>query len=322
VTFPGPTGYKCPLTLDGWLEFNRYKWDVKPLMVRLSEEGKELPAIEAVLYLNRRGRIVQPPLNPYLPVSFYITPTEKMSRIYRQRASLNKLLVEEFIRRGTKGSVTFPPEMFDVRQWQWNGFLTQVRYTFFIDLPYSIALSDYSVRKHVNKARRKGFTCERGTKDMFAEVIACLAETEARQRFSYRLNVKDLELALSLLGEESFRIYVCRSNSGEVASARIILSAPGLRAIDWVAGTKKQFLSSGATQLVILYALTDLAEQKAIGFDFAGANLPTVSAAKTVWGGKLKSYYVVSPFNLRTLGALGFKVGHQIRRRKLVSYCL
>ena len=310
------TASKSPLTLEGWLEFNRYKWGVKPLRVRLSEEGKELPAIEAVLYLDRKGHIVQPPLNPYLPVTFHLTPTDKITRIYRQWASLSELLVKEFITRGIKGSVAFPPDMVDVRQWQWNGFLAQVRYTFFIDLPYNLDLADHSVRKQVNKAKRAGFTCQIGTKDMLAEVIACFAETEVRQRFSYRLNVKDLELALNLLGEGTFRIYVCMSSSGEMASARIILGAPGLRAIDWVAGTKKQFLSSGATQLVILYALTDLAEQGVKGFDFAGANLPTVSAAKAVWGGKLMPYYIVRPLNLRTLGALGFRMWQQIRRWK------
>jgi len=302
--------------LEGWLEFNRYKWGLKPVKVQLTEDEKELPAIEAVLYLDRRGRIVQPPLNPYLPIAFHPTPTDKITRLYRQWQSMSKLLAEEFVKRKVKGSIAFPPEVIDVRQWQWSGFLAQVRYTFFIDLPYNLGLADHSVRKQVNKARRVGFICQIGTKDMLSEVIACLAETEVRQRFSYRLDVKDLELALNLLGEETFRIYVCRSSSGEVASARIILSAPGLRAIDWVAGTKKQFLSSGATQLVISYALTDLAEQGAKGFDFAGANLPTVSAAKTVWAGKLVPYYVVRPLNLRTLGVLGLRIWQQIRRRK------
>ena len=30
------------------------------------------------------GRIVQPPLNPYLPIAFYPTPTDKMPRLFRQ----------------------------------------------------------------------------------------------------------------------------------------------------------------------------------------------------------------------------------------------
>ena len=301
-------GSPSVLSLEGWLEFNRYKWGLKPLRVRLTESEKDLPAVEAVLYLDRKGRIVQPPLNPYLPVTFYPTPTDKTPRLYRQWMRASKWLVEEFVRRGVKGSVTFPPEVKDVRQWQWNGFLAEVRYTFYFELPYDLGLADSSKRTQVNRARRAAFVCEIATKHMYPEVIACLRETEARQKFTYRIDVKDLETALHLLGEKTFRVYVCRSNTGEVACARVVISTPGLRAIGWLAGTKKKFLDSGATQLLIWHTLNDLAQQGATGFDFAGANLPTVSAAKAEWGGKLMPYYLVTPLNLRTLARLGLRM--------------
>lgn len=307
--------HQNPLILDGWLEFNRYKWGVEPLKLRLSEEGKELPSIEAVLYLDKKGRIIQPPLNPYLPIVFYSTATDKVPRLYRQWVTVSKLLAEEFMRRGVKGSVAFPPEVPDIRQWQWSGFLGEVRYTFYIELPYDLNLADYSERKQVNKAERAGFTCEIATKGTFGEVIACLRDTEVRQGFNYKLTTKDLEMALEFLGEEAFRIYVCRAPTGEIASARIVLSFPGLRAIDWVAGTRTKFLPSGATQLLIWDALEDLAKHGAIGFDFAGANLPTVSQAKADWGGKLVPYYAIRPLNLRTIGILAAKMLLQKRRK-------
>lgn len=303
-----PINYQSPLFLDGWLEFNQYKWGVKPLRVRLAEGEKDLPALEAVLYLDKRGRIVQPPLNPYLPVAFHPTPTDKVPRLYRQWVSLSELLVEEFVKRGVKGSVAFPPEVTDVRQWQWRGFSVEVRYTFYIDLPYNLGLCDYSNRQRINKAERTGFTCEIATKTVFPEVIACLKETEARQKFTYRLSVKDLETALDLLGEQYFHVYVCKAITGELAAARIIISTTGMRAIDWVAGTKRKFLSSGATQFLIWHSLTDLAQQGATGFDFAGANLPTVSAAKAEWGGKLVPYYAIRPLNMRTLAVMGYRM--------------
>ncbi len=303
------------LSIDGWLEFNRYKWGVKPLRVRLTEGEKNLPAVEAVLYLDKRGRIVQPPLNPYLPVVFYSTPTDKMPRLYRQWANLSKSLVEECVKRGVRGIVTFPPEVTDIRQWQWQGFLGEVRYTFYIDLPYDLGAADNSKRRQVNKARMAGFACEIATRDSLSEVVTCLMETEARQRFTHRLGVQDLEAALNLVGEENLRIYVCKFSTGEVASAWIAISAPGMRAIGWVAGTKLKFLNSWSNQLVTWFALSDLARQGATGFDFGGSNLPTVSAAKAEWGGKLVPYYAVRPLNLRTLGALGLKMLKQRGKR-------
>jgi hypothetical protein len=283
--------------------------------VRLTENDKEsLPAIEAVLYLDKKGRIVQPPLNPYLPVIFYPTPTDKKTRLYRQWINLSKLLVDEFIKRGVRGAIAFPPEVVDIRQWQWQGFVGEVRYTFYIELPYNIEIADYSERKQIKKAERNGFTCEVATKQTLFEVIECLAETEARQNFSYRLTIRDLEIALELLGEDTFRVYLCRASSGAVASARIVISAPGMRSIDWVAGTKHKFLNSGATQYLIWCILNDISQQGAIGFDFCGANLPTVSAAKADWGGTLTPYYVVRPFNLRTVGSWLLKKFAQLRK--------
>lgn len=304
------------LALDGWLEFNRYKWAVEPLQLKLTTGGKDLPAIETVLYVDKGGHIVQPPLNPYLPVIFYPTPTDKTPRLYRQWITISELLVEEFVRRGVKGSVAFPPEVTDVRQWQWHGFLAEVRYTFYLDFPYNIESSDYSERKQVNKAIRSAFTCEIATAEILHEVIECLVETGARQGFTYDLTVGDLKKGLALLGEEHFRIYVCKSSTGEVACVRIVISAPGFRAIDWVAGAKRKFLSSGATQLLIWYALNDLAQQGAMGFDFAGANLPTVSAAKADWGGRLVPYYVVRPLNLRTIVSLSRRILRERLKRE------
>lgn len=304
------------LALESWLEFNRYKWGLTPLRLQLTEGNADRPAIQAVVYLDKKGRIVQPPLNPYLPVVFHPTPTAKKPRLSRQWLSLSKLLVKELSKRGVKGSVAFPPEVEDIRQWQWHGFLGEVRYTFYIDFPYEIDMADHSERKQINKAKRRGFTCEIASRDTYSEVVACLAETESRQGFNCKVSTRDLEVAFNLLGEDTFRVYVCRSNTGEIACARIVISSPGLRAVDWVAGTKTAFLPSGCTQFLIWHILNDLTQQGAVGFDFAGANLPSVSAAKADWGGKLVPFYVIRPLNLRTLGLYTFKFLKQRLRRK------
>ncbi len=293
-----------PLSLDGWLEFNAYKWGVKPSRLRVPEEGKELPSAEVVLYTDSRGRIVQPPLNPYLPLVFHPTATVKTSRIYRQWTKISELLVEQFIERGLKGSVAFPPEVMDVRQWQWNSFLAEVRYTFYIRLPYNLELADLSQRSKARKAKKEGFSCEVAGSEAFRGVVECMQDTGNRQGFNYRLTHEDLRNALTFLGEEVFHVYVCRSPSGEVASARVALGAPGMIAMDWIAGTKREFLKSGVTQLLIAYELDHLSRLRIEVFDFVGANLPTVSLAKAGWGGELVPYYVVRPINLRSLAAL------------------
>src|SRR3954454_17102995 len=64
-----------PLFHDGWLEFNHLRWGVEPRRVRLAAEPAGLPAVEAVYYLDRHGRIWKPPTSTYLPIAFMPTAT-------------------------------------------------------------------------------------------------------------------------------------------------------------------------------------------------------------------------------------------------------
>ncbi|MBE0447465.1 MAG: GNAT family N-acetyltransferase [Actinobacteria bacterium] len=287
------------LMLDGWLEFNRVKWGLQVLKLRLSEEGKGIPAIEAVFYLDKRDRIYMPRLNPYLPIIFIPTPTESVPRLYRQWLGVSGLLAEEFISRGLASTVVLSPEITDIREWKWRGFQSDVRYTYFIDLPYSLEWADSSTRNKISKANKNGFICERAL--VSDDILSCLKDTEERKGFNYDLTLRDLQLAHELLGEEGFRIYACYAPNGEVASARIALHLPGVRALDWVAGTRIQYLQSGATQLLIAFMLDDLAAESATGLDFAGANNRVVAAAKANFGGRITPYYIISAPSVKSL---------------------
>lgn len=306
---------ECPLALDGWLEFNRYKWNLEPHKLRLSVEGREVPAVEVIVYLDRRERIVLPPLNPYLPLTFYPSPTDKVYRLRRQWFAVSGLLADEFRKRQVLGAIALPPDILDVRAWQWRGFLVEPRYTFYLSLPLRLSDIDHMIRKQINKATKSGFQVQRSLK--FEKVIECLLDTEQRQKFSYGLDLDALSRASGLLGEEKFRCYIAVAPSGEVASARIILKGPGSIALDWVAGTKRAFLNSGVTQYLIAFVLEDLAKAGVKTFDFAGANLPTVQAAKSSWGGELKVYYVLRSPGIRTLTSIGIRSLKSLIRRNL-----
>ncbi|MEW6663397.1 MAG: hypothetical protein ACOY9Y_06135 [Bacillota bacterium] len=295
-----------PLAMDGWLEFNRYKWNLEPHKIKLSIDDHEVPAVETVVYLDTRGRIVMPPLNPYLPVIFRPSPTDKVYRLRRQWIAVSELLVAEFQKRRVLGAVTLPTDIVDVRAWQWRGFLAEPRYTFYLSLPLQLPEVDHAFRTKINKATKTGFQVHRSL--TFNKVIECLSDTEQRQGFKHGLNIEDLRRASALLGEDSFRCYIAIAPSGEVASARIVLKGPGSKALDWVAGTKRDFLNSGVTQYLIAFVLDDLARDGVKTFDFAGANLPTVQAAKSAWGGDLKVYFVLRAPGLRTIVSTGLRL--------------
>lgn len=246
-----------------------------------------------------------PPLNPYLPLMFYPSPTDKVYRLRRQWLTVSGLLADEFRKRQVVGAVAFPPDIHDVRAWQWRGFLVEPRYTFYLSLPLILSDIDHMVRKQINKATKSNFQVQRSFE--FGKVIECLLDTEQRQEFSYGLDLDALQSASRLLGEDKFRSYIAVAPNGEVASARIVLKGTGSEAIDWVAGTKRAFLNSGVTQYLIAFVLEDLAKDGVKTFDFAGANLPTVQASKSVWGGELKMYFTLRAPGLRTISSIGLR---------------
>lgn len=288
-----------PLSLDGWLEFNRIKWGLKPLKLRLTEEGKQVPALEVCLYLDKHGRVRQPPRNPYLPIRFFSTPTVHQQRICRQWLSLSERLASELYQQGLGGPICFPPEISDVREFQWKGYLVEVRYTFLLDLPYDVSRADHAVQKQIAKARRMGYRCEQTR--AFDDIFLCLRETERRQNFNHGLNADDFRLATELLGDDVFRCYACYAPDGEIASARIVLRHPDGHVLDWVAGTVGKHLTNGVTQLLISFVFDDLGKSGGSSFDYCGANIKAVAASKATWGGRLQPYYAISAPNLKGL---------------------
>ena len=82
---------RSALFLDGWLKFNEEKWGYKPERVVFQIPGKELPRLEGVFYLNKRGQVVMPPRNPYLPLQF-TRLAEQPYRLYTQWLEVFELL--------------------------------------------------------------------------------------------------------------------------------------------------------------------------------------------------------------------------------------
>lgn len=287
-----------PLFLEGWQEFNRIKWGVRPKKISLAAETG-LPSIDTIFYLNKKDKIYIPPLNPYMAVKFKHTHTDAPFRLSRQWLEMAELFIKEISYVGIADTFGLPPFITDVRPWQWARYKVGVKYTYYIDFPYDLSKVDKSVRRSINKSLKYDYVCRKTEK--MADVYSCMVETEARQGFSHRLSLQDLELARELLGDEHFRAYVCYTQDGEPISSVIELHQSGARAIGWVGGTKTKYLSSGANQLLTDWILKDLQAAGASGYDFAGANIAKIAATKANWGGKLMPFYTVGNFNLKQL---------------------
>jgi hypothetical protein len=233
---------------------------------------------------------VLPPLNPFIPVIFDPGTPVRPSRYYSHWNGLASQLAEEMGQRGVVGRVALDPGTPDVRQWYWQGFDLGLAHTFQLALPWDASLTEPVAVKAARRAQSSGYRCE--ISDDLSGAEACLLETERRQGFFHRLQAGALTRLRELMGP-ALRPYVCRAPDGAIASLRIILWAPGTTAIDWIVGTRTEHLKSGATQLLLDHVLTDLTGAGAKLFDFEGADIASVAAAKQDWGATLVPYPTV-----------------------------
>lgn len=301
------------LSQPGWIEFNRRKWGVTPHHEVLRADNKVLPSVEVVFYTNKRGKLVMPRLNPYLPIEFKPTATDTLHRLYRQWLITGEMLAKRWREIGVSGTIALHPGITDVRPFQWVGLRTGIHYTFQIPFPFDIVTADKDVGRRARNAESAGYTC--GITSNLAQVIGCISETESRQEFGYRLTVEDLQLGLDLLGSDNFRIYMCYGPQMQPVSTLVVVHHPGCWSIGLAQGIVRDALSSGATQLMYRFALHDLEQAGALGYDFAGANLPQVSAFKLQWGGRLLPLYNVEQYGLRSTARYLFEWYKTVKSR-------
>lgn len=299
------TEFTTALAHDGWLAFNERKWGVRAERVTYPEPGGPL---DVVLYLDRRGRVVLPRLNPYLPVSYDQRPSVPY-RATRAWTAAAGAMAADLRRRGLGTTIVFQSSVRDLRPLAWRGFRIGVSYTLTQDLPIPDAHIDPDIRRRVRRANEAGYRCERT--DRFEDVVACISETEARQRFRYGLTATDLATLASTMGD-AFRAYVCYSATGIPVAAQVLLHQESGQAIDWVNGTARDELASGATQLLAKFSLGDVLGAGAASIDWEGANIPSVSASKERWGGQVEPWFTIEPLTLRNVARWAYA---QVRYR-------
>ena len=282
---------------DGWVAWQAEKSGLTPERVEYTARGNDLPRLEGTIYVDKKGRLRQPRFGPYLPLSYTTTPVDRTEKLYRQWISVAEPFAQEIVKRGVVGYIALPPGMLDARPFQWAGLDVKLHYTFASPLPIDPAQYKLEVRKRTRKAIKAGYVAERSTD--WDEIMACLVDTEAAHHFTHKLDAQALSRVHTLMGDESFRGYVVRDQDGVAVSGGVRLHQTGSTAIDWLQGTRRSHLSGGVAKLMYSHVLDDLAAAGASDFDYGGANINSVAAAKAAWGIPLVPYLNVGGFDAR-----------------------
>ena len=289
-------GLNSPLFQDGWLKWNEEVWGVKAERVKYIINGKEQPSLEGVIYTDKKGRVILPPRNPYLPFILKTTETEKNYKIYQQYVNIVSLFADDLLKRGVRGQIFLPVGFLDARPFQWRGFNASIRYTFVNDLPFKFDLAADSVLKQKKKSEKLGYTVS-NTED-WGKILFCLNGTEKRKNFEHLLDIKSLELCKKLMGSEKFIGCLCNDKNGEPVSGGIRLMQNEGIAMGCVQGSITSHLSNGINQLIYSYVLEDLYKRGAKRFDWCGANISSVAQAKSQWGMVLTPYLAIEEQNI------------------------
>ncbi|WP_019558162.1 GNAT family N-acetyltransferase [Thioalkalivibrio sp. ALE12] len=287
-----------PMLLDGWLQFNEEHWGLSAQRLVLSPEKGKSWELQTVLYTNRKGIIVQPPRNPYLPIQFATSAT-RVSAINRRKRDAFEALVKAMESYRGQRPIALDPVVQDVRPFVWEGQVARPRYTYTLPLPGWSEQADKTVFQKARKAEKGGYTVEQ-TFD-YEAVQGCLESAQDRKGFDHRVSARGLARLAELMGGEHFVCFLARGADGTPKGAWVRIYVPGGRALAWSAGVQTEALKDGVNSLLAVHALEWFESRDCTSFDFVGANIPGVAAMKETWGGELTPYYVVSPRSLRYL---------------------
>lgn len=293
-----------PLFHPGWIKFNCDYWNLSAETIELQSEKENMWSLKTIIYKNKKGEIVTPPRNPYLPIKFYSSTTAPISYNRRRKAAYEALAII-YNQSNCKGSLILSSNVDDVRSFTWAGFSSAPLYTYYIDIQNYKEQADARVLKHAKKAEGKGYYLERTQN--FDLVQKCLTASEQRKGFSHVINTKGLKLLNEYMSPDYLHCYIVKNSMHEAVGARVLVVDGGEKVLAWSAGIDSLALKDGVNHFMIEKLLDIYSKQGYKVFDFVGANIPSVAAMKEAWGGKLVVYYTLRQNSLRNLIINGYR---------------
>jgi hypothetical protein len=203
--------------------------------------------------LDKRG-LSYATINPYLPLQFSSTPTEKNCQLYTQLTSVMQLFAKMLKEEAIRSLVS--SRFLDARAFQWLGFDTTFRYTFVTKLPINTNEVDKRIKGHIEKAKKLGYRAQR-TRN-WDDVLYCLDKSATYQKFDNILSssiLHNLDKALSgnLIGHISY------DKENIPVSSQLRININNGATIGWQAGTDRDHIVYGVNQFLYNFSLQDMA---------------------------------------------------------------
>ena len=235
-----------------------------------------------------------PSLTPYLGVLYPSYDAKYVTEISNNKeigSAFAAFLKSEF---DGVADLAFSPEVVDLQPFIWQGFSTELRYTYRLSLTNLETVldnMDAGRRRNLVSAEKQGVQIEAGAD--FGEIVRLSEKSFERQSLvsSHGQAVNRFEAALRRAGR--CRGFLARSKEGEILGA-VWIAWDDKRAYYLLGGYDHSAKSNNAVALAmwraIQFTATDL---KLTEFDFEGSAIPAVERFFRKFGGTLTPYHCI-----------------------------
>ncbi len=281
----------------------------EPLLIGYFEDGRLAGGCS--LYVKKNGfQTFGRSTAPTTPFSGYVLQENGSSRVRdgesRARTIVRAIADEIARRRFTQVRIVSAPAFQDLRPLTWNGWTSQVYYTYTLPLAEGIESTFSKKTRNTIRKAEKSEVRVRKTVDpgLFWELTLATYQRQGREPpFSRAFLAGMLDLVVEKnLGE----MWIAETASGEPASAEVVVW-DGRMAHRWLAASEIAHRGTGATSLLLSEVVQDLWRRGFGEVNLMAANAPHLSRFVAGFNPGLVPYFGVERTGLLSDVARSFK---------------
>jgi hypothetical protein len=237
--------------------------------------------------------IIRPPLTPYLGVLIKAGNDQKyVSKISSEKKVIQSLAAG-IVRSAHFAYINFHPTFLDLQPFLWNGFSSNVRYTYIADISdisRAWERMDATRRNDIRKGMESGFTCDtKGTLDTF---IGLRKQNLVRRSLSSPVPVRQIERYHKTMVEKGqTKMFFVRNAQGEVLASLYMVWDK--RRAYYLMGEMNPIAETRSASALAIWEAMQFASRE-LGlkeFDFEGSNIPQIERFFRKFGGVLTPCY-------------------------------
>jgi len=281
-----------------WLRVAEAAGAGDPVVMGAYDKDALVAAIVGVRTKGRVHRLATAPLLPHSGMLFRQPLSEQRPRQEAEQSAAWQTLAAE-LGGFDHIHVSCSPDVTDVREPLWAGWIAHPRYTYWIDLPPDRQQVwdgfERRTRTVIRKAETAGFHVAPASPEGFGALYQS-TYPDGRPPVDAQMAQRYVTEACSAGLVEGFSAL---SPDGDVATTVFFALEEGGSASQryaWVAGADPAHRESGASALLYWKVLETT---PATHFDFVGANMASIALFKRGFGGELVSYYAMERWNSR-----------------------